>query len=69
MGPEKKKITLLERFEKHASSKAEAKRAYNLVKDVPFMEMTLVQLLYLKGMGRKTALLVMEVACDLSDKK
>jgi len=66
---EKKELTLLERFEKYAATKSEAKRIYNLVDGQPFMEMTIMDLLAVKGMGRKGALLVMEVACDLAGKK
>lgn len=66
---EKKELSLLERFEKHAPTKSVAKRVYNLVKDQPFMEMTLAQLLALKGMGRQALLLVVEVASDLMNKK
>lgn len=68
MVPEKKELTLLERFEKHAKTKSEAKRIYNLVKDQDVMHMTLEQLLYLKGIGRKALLLVMEVAADIAGK-
>lgn len=63
-----RKIPMIERFEKHAATKSEARRVYNLVYDQDFMSMTLEQLLYLKGMGRRAALLVMEVAADLAGK-
>jgi hypothetical protein len=66
---EKKEITLLERFEKRAPSKSVAKRVYNLVKDHPFMEMSLTELLALKGIGRQALLLVTEVASDIMGKK
>ena len=66
---EKKELTLLERFEKHAPTKSVAKRVYNLVKDQDVMYMTIEQLLTLKGMGRQALLLVVEVASDLMNKK
>lgn len=69
MIPDRKEITLLDRLEKHATTKAEAKRVYNLIKNEPFMEMTVHQLSVIKGMGRKALLLVMEVAADLAGKK
>ena len=61
--------TLLELFEKHAASKTEAKRVYNLVKNTELVNWRLEDLLSLKGMGRQGALLCMQVACDLMGKK
>lgn len=61
--------TMLELFEKHATSKTEAKRVYNLVKNTELVNWRIEDLLSLKGMGRKGALLCMEVACDLQGKK
>lgn len=61
--------TLLALFEKYASTPQEAKRVYNLVKNTELDVWEIGELLALKGMGRKGALLVMEVACDLWGKK
>ena len=61
--------TMLELFEKHAASKTEAKRVFNLVKNTELVNWRIEDLLSLKGMGRKGALLCMEVACDLVGKK
>lgn len=61
--------TMLELFKKHAASKSEAKRVYNLVKNTELVNWRIEDLLSLKGMGRKGALLCMEVACDLQGKK
>lgn len=61
--------TMLELFEKHAANKTEAKRVYNLVKNTELVNWRIEDLLSLKGMGRKGALLCMEVACDLQGKK
>lgn len=61
--------TMLELFKKHASSESEAKRVYNLVKNTELVNWRIEDLLSLKGMGRKGALLCMEVACDLQGKK
>lgn len=68
MAFEKKEITLTERFEKHAATKQEAARVRMLVSDYDILHMTFDELLSIKGMGRKGALLVMEVACDLKGK-
>lgn len=65
----KKELTLLERFEKHASTKAFAKKVYKLVAATDFCSMSVNQLLTIPGMGRKAALLVVEVACDLNGVK
>ena len=69
MAKEKKELTLLERFELHASTKSEAKRVYGLIEDYAIMGMNFSDLMAIKGMGRKGALLVMEVVCDLAGKK
>lgn len=69
MAAEKKEINLLELFEKHATSKNEAKRVYGLIEKYDMMALDMNNLLAIKGMGRKAALLVMEVACDLKGKK
>lgn len=61
--------TLLELFKKHASTPQEAQRVYALVKGTELDVWEIGELLGLKGMGRKGALLVMEVACDLWGKK
>lgn len=61
--------TMLELFEKHAASKTEAKRVYNLVKNTELVNWRIEDLLSLKGMGRQGALLCMQVACDLVGKK
>ena len=68
MAIEKKEINLLELFEKHAT-KTEAKRVYGLIEKYDMMALDVNNLLAIKGMGRKAALLVMEVACDLKGKK
>ena len=69
MATGKKEINLLELFEKHAATKTEAKRVYGLVEKYDLMALDMNNLLAIKGMGRKAALLVMEVACDLKGKK
>ena len=61
--------TMLELFEKHASSRAEARRVYDLVKHTELDVWEIGELMSLKGVGRKSALLIMEVACDLWGKK
>lgn len=61
--------TMLELFKKHAASESEAKRVFNLVKNTELVNWRIEDLLSLKGMGRKSALLCMEVACDLQGKK
>ena len=61
--------TMLELFEKHATTKTEAKRVYNLVKNTELVNWRIEDLLSLKGMGRQGALLCMQVACDLVGKK
>lgn len=66
---EKKQLTLEERFEKNAASKAEAKRLCKLMENYAILDITLDQLLSIPGMGRKGALVVMQVACDIKGKK
>jgi len=61
--------TLLERFEKHASSKTFAKKVYNLVEGKDICNMSISKILAIPGMGRKAALLVAEVVCDLNGVK
>lgn len=61
--------TMFDLFLKHASSKSEARRVYNLVKHTELTIWEIGELLSLKGMGRKGALLCMEVACDLQGMK
>lgn len=61
--------TLYQLFLKHAKTKSEACRVYNLVKNTELVNWRIEDLLSLKGMGRKGALLCMEVACDLQGKK
>lgn len=61
--------TMLELFEKHAPTKTEAKRVYNLVKNTELVNWRIEDLLSLKGMGRWGAILCMQVACDLVGKK
>lgn len=65
---EKKEITLTDLFEKHAVTKQEAARVRMLVYDYDILRMTFDELLSIKGMGRKGALLVAQVACDLKGK-
>lgn len=65
----KTELTLAERFEKYASSKAEAVRVCSLVKDHAILDASLDELLSIPGVGRKAALLIMQVACDLKGKK
>lgn len=69
MTTKKETPTLLERFEKHAPNKSAAKRIYNLTAGKDICNMTLNELLAIKGLGRAAALIVMEVACDLAGKK
>ena len=61
---------MYELFLKHAKTKAEATRVYSLLPgDVDILACTIEDLLAIKGIGRKSALLIMEVACDLAGKK
>ena len=62
-------MTLLERFEKHASSKSFAKKVYNLVESKNFLNMTVQQLMTIPGLGRKGIMLIVEVSCDLNGVK
>lgn len=66
---EKKELTMEERYLKYASSKSEAKRVMKLMEGHALLDMTLNELLQIPGIGRKAALLVMQVACDLNGKK
>ena len=66
---EKKELTLEERYLKYASSKFEAKRVMKLMEGHSLLDTTLDELLHIPGVGRKAALLIMQVACDLSGKK
>ena len=61
--------TLLELLEKHATTKAEAKRVFNIVKHTELDFWEIGELLAMDGIGRKSALLIMEVACDLHGMK
>ena len=63
------KRTILELFEIHAASKSEAKRVYHLVEGYDLLALDLNTLFAIKGMGRKAALLCVEVAADLKGKK
>ena len=63
------KKTVLELFEAHAASKSEAKRVYNLVSKYDLLSLNLDTLLSIKGLGRRAALLCVEVAADLKKKK
>lgn len=56
-------------FVKHAKSKAEATRVFSLLPDKYILDLSMGELLEIKGIGRKAALLVMEVAADLAGKK
>lgn len=62
-------VDLLELFEKHAASKAEAKRVFKLVEKHNILELDLNTMFGIKGIGRKAALLIVEVAADLRGKK
>ena len=62
-------ISLFELFLKHAATKSEARRVFNLVKNTELVNWRIEDLLSLKGMGRQGALLCMQVACDLVGKK
>ncbi len=66
---EKKELTLEERYLKYASSKSEAKRVMKLMEGHSLLDTTLDELLRIPGIGRKAALLIMQVACDLHGKK
>lgn len=64
-----KDVSLLELFEKHAATKSEAKRVYGLVEKYDICALDMHTLFGIKGMGRKAALLVVEVAADIKGKK
>ena len=66
---EKKELTLEERYLKYASSKSEAKRVMKLMEGHALLDTTLDELLHIPGIGRKAALLIMQVGCDLYGKK
>ena len=71
MAFEKKEITLLERFEKFAASKSEAKRVYHLVARAldddlsAFEHNSLSVFSAYKGFGEKALLLVAQVQIDI----
>ncbi len=69
MAKEKVQPTLMELFEKHAVTKSEAKRVYGLVEKYDLLALDMNSLFSIKGMGRKAALLIVEVAADLKGKK
>lgn len=62
-------IPIMERIEKHAASKAEAKRIYNLVEGIDFVHMTMTELMGIKGLGRKSAHVLLDVVLDINGKK
>ena len=57
--------TMRELFIKYAPTKNEAMRVYNLVKHTELDVWSLHDIFSLKGIGRKSAELIMKVACDL----
>ena len=61
--------TLLELFLKHAKTPTEAKRVFNIIKHTELDFWEIGELLSMDGIGRKSALLIMEVACDLHGMK
>lgn len=63
------KNKLFDLFLKHAPNKSEARRVYNLVKNTELDVWRIGDLIALRGVGRKSALLIMEVACDLNGLK
>ena len=65
----KTQLTFVERLEKHGATKSVAAKIDSVLDGVDIMKITLADLLKIPGMGRKNALLVMEVACDLAGKK
>lgn len=74
MEKSKKEITLEERFEKHAGSKSAAQSAMNSLKKAfgakeltpdLLLHIDLCNLCNARGIGRKTVVLVAEVAADL----
>lgn len=62
-------ITILERIEKHAASKNEAQRIYNILEGIDFSHMTLTELMGIKGLGRKSAHVLLDVVLDMNGKK
>ena len=68
---EKKEMTLLERFEKFAASKSEAKRVYNLVSKVldddfsAFEMNSLYVFAHQKGVGANALRLIAEVQINI----
>jgi len=71
MAFEKKEITLLERFEKFAASKSEAKRVYNLAEKALDGDMSAFELNGLsifagtRGFGEKALFLIAQVQIDI----
>lgn len=66
------KSPVFELFLEHAKSKAEATRVFSLLPDKyikHILDLSMRELLSIKGIGRKAALLVMEVAADLAGKR
>lgn len=63
------KSPVFELFLEHAKSKAEAARVFSLLPDKYILDLSMRELLSIKGIGRKAALLVMEVAADLAGKR
>ena len=61
--------TMYELFLKHAPTKSEARRVYNLVKNTDLRVWTIEDLLKLDGIGRKSIILIVQVACDLEGVK
>ena len=61
--------TLEERIAKYAATPADAKRLCKLLRGKGFMDLSLEQLLMIPGLGRKGALVIMQVACDIKGKK
>lgn len=61
--------TMLDRFKQHTKTPIFAVKVHNLVEGKDICAMTFEELLSIHGMGRKGALLCMEVACDLMGKK
>lgn len=73
---EKKEVTMLERFQKYAATKSEGTRVYNALKKfydkdelVPgdFEMVSVAFLLRIKGISRKAAKVVIDVAADFVD--
>lgn len=73
---EKKELSMQERFQKHAATKSEGTRVYNVLKRwfdkdelaVQDFEMVSVAfLLKIKGISRKAAKVVIDVVADFND--